>query len=121
MQRPQPQMADDQTYRLSLIIGADGRKLAADAGRCAVAAAADIVDSQDEILARVDAEPRPHHLGPPTLARRAGDDAMRGDSAEHDDNGALLVARESKGHPCIRQRITVMQFEWRETQSLVDG
>jgi hypothetical protein len=46
---------------------------------------------------------------------------MRGDSAEHDDNRALLVAHQSKGHACIGQRIAVVQSEGGETQSLIDG
>ncbi len=114
------QMANDPAESLGLIIGTDGRKLAAHGGRRAVAAAADIIDSQHRILARIDAEPRSHHFRPPALARRAGDDAMRGDSAEHDDHGPLPVAHESKRYPCIRQRIAVVQIEGRETQSLID-
>ena len=132
MQRLQAQMLDDGAQGVGLVVGAERRELAAGPRRGTVAAAAEIIDAQNPVLARIHAQAGTDEFGPPSIARgtrargtraRGGarDHPVGGDAAEHGNDGPVLGTHEPKGDFCIRQDVAVMHLEGLvQPQGLVD-
>ena len=81
--------------------------------------AAEIIDAEYAIQQGVDTLPRTDQFRPPALL--AGNDAVRGDAAEHCNHGGISRAAQPECHLGIGQHITVVQSErLRQPHGLID-
>ena len=110
MQRLELEMPHDRAQNIRLVVGTERWKFAAGLRRGTQAASAEVVHPEDPVVPGVDAEARPHDLGPPSLALRARDDAVRRDAAEDGNDRRILGTHQAEGDARIRQFIAVMQL-----------
>ncbi len=107
MQRFQTQMQDDAAQRLGLVEGAQRREFAVRFGCRALSAASQIIDAEHAEFPRIDAVSLARHVRPPAV--HAAHVAVRGNAAEHRDDGCLLGSDEAISEVRVRELIAVVQ------------